>query len=217
MSLPGGAADPVVEDGGGSADLVRERLNGLAALRALDPLHEEVAWWHKRTRMVLESVIEGNRGLRGALKAFDSLSLGPKSRSMDAAGFHEELGKAENLLRNLLEDLSGTSARPAGRGGASDDGEPGPVSEPGSAVNRPVRGAQAPEARTEAFVALFHLAEALERDPGLSAEERHDFRLDIRTLHQEMMKYHPDARRVLGLIESLSRFEVDLSAVRRSF
>jgi hypothetical protein len=225
-----GAGEPVAggvpeaveerETGTEQAELVRERLDLVAGLRKLEPAHEEVSWWHKRTRMVLEAVVEGNRGLRGALKAFDSITLGTGGRGRHAAGNPAAhlagLDKAENLLKNLLHDLEAEApdepreAPPpsletrAGEHGGGTHGASEPSSPP-------------PELPADAALALFKLAEAVERDPGLSLEERHDFRLDVRSLHNELLKHHPDAGRVLNLIETLSRFEVDLRPVRRAF
>jgi len=242
-----GGAAMEVDRGEALTDLVRERLDCIAGLRALDPGHEDVAWWRKRTRMVLEAAVARHRGFRGALKAFDSLGFGAPVRrggpAPDAAAWRGELNRAGNLLENLLYDLEAESpaSKPTG-GDAGEHARPQAEAEPGGRGNdatvpasdgslenavaggegqagtgKPRGGFAIPEVSSEVEAALFRLAESVERDPGLSSEERHDFRLDVRSLHNEMMKCHPDAARVINLIETLSRFEVDLQPVRRSF
>jgi len=213
------------------AGLVRDRLDRIGGMRALDSSHDDVRWWQKRTRMVLEAVVSRNRKLKGVLSAFDSLSFGSSSLESGTpdtrASYGADLAKAENLLRNLLRELEEGPPAAAGTGTnnsipVSEEAgkEPAPAldDEPGDGkvpVGPTSCCAPAPCVTSEAMGALLRLAEAVERDPGLSTAERHDFRLDVRSLQNEMMKHSPDARRVLDLLSVLGRFEVDLSAVRR--
>ena len=196
--------------------LVRERLEKIAELRAPNSSGDDMKWWQKRTRMVIDSVVSGNRRFRGALAAFDSLQLGLSGRA--GTDIVRDLAQAENLLRNLLKELE-EEAESAGPGEPADS-ENSPstrgcddVYEEAGQDARP--GAGLPVIPVDGNEALVRLAEAVERDPGLTPEERHDFRFFVRSLQNEVQKHQPDVKRVLSLIEELSRFEVDLSAIRR--
>jgi hypothetical protein len=205
-----------------NAELVRDRLEKIAELHGPNSSVDDVKWWQKRTRMVIESVVAGNRRFRGALAAFDSLQMGLLSRGRAGGGaeFERDLAHAENLLRNLLKDLEAegplAGAERPGEGAdipGENGRESGELPVGGVPATRPGHGA--PVVPRDANEALFRLAEAVEKDPGLTSDERHDFRFDVRSLQNEVQKHQPDVKRVLSLIEDLSRFEVDLQAIRR--
>jgi len=203
-----------------NAELVRDRLEKVAELRGPNSSGDDVKWWQKRTRMVIESVVAGNRRFRGALAAFDSLQMGlsGKGRPGGAPEFERDLAQAENLLRNLLKDLESEEAGTDGV--AAGEGENSPLDRgcdevPGEAGAGSRAGSGQPVIPRDAREVLVLLSEAVEKDPGLSSDERHDFRFDLRSLQNEVQKHQPDVKRVLSLIEELSQFEVDLSAIRR--
>lgn len=218
----GGGGEAGGDGSSGNTGLVRERLEKIAELRAPNSSIDEVKWWQKRTRMVIESVVSENRRFRGALSAFDSLQMGlpGHGRTAGPGDVERDLAQAENLLRNLLRDLE--EGNPGGGGEQVVEGGTMSASKacndavevPGGGTgSRP--GSVFPVIPHDAGEALFRLAEAVEKDPGLSADERHDFRFDVRSLQNEVQKHQPDVKRVLSLIEELSRFEVDLQAIRR--
>jgi len=213
-SVIGGGAGEDSASVNENAGLVRDRLEKISDLRRSNASDEDIKWWQKRTRMVIESVVSGNRRFRGALAAFDSLQMGLSGRGRVGDELERDLNQAENLLKNLLKDLEEEAREP---GDAVSDNEPPENScddVPGIS-GQALRPAGLPVISVDANEALFRLTEAVEKDPGLSSEERHDFRLDVRSLQNEVQKHQPDVKRVLSLLEELSRFEVDLQAIRR--
>jgi len=207
------------EIAGENVALVRERLEKIEGLRALNTSSDDINWWHKRTRMVIESVVAGNRRFRGALAAFESLQMGllGRDRPGGQSHFERDLIQAENLLRNLMKDLESeyASATVGNDMGTNNPGQDECDDDTGGGGGATSHSIGLPVIPRDADEALLRLVEAVEKDPGLSSDERHDFRIDVRSLQNEIKKHHPDLKRVLSLIEELSRFEVDLQAIRR--
>jgi len=205
------------------AELVLERLGSLDGLSSLEAGHDDVGWWRKRTRMVLESAAEADGRFRGVLSAFDSLKIGRGKKGREGGdlglvGYAEEIEKARTLLRNLIKEMGDFPGRP------SDEKEPRPkapiVADSAGAQKAAARAPGDPAGEMPSLVpeiqnVLNEIVEGIERHAGLSPNDRNDCRLDVRSLRNELLKSHPNRGRVMSLLEALAFLDVDFSEIRR--